>query len=192
MRISRALLRLQRRTLQRLYGFDDWHVGHANETYVADVVRYLNARAPSARASAVEIGCGTGDIIRRLRFGVRLGLDADPNVLAAARLLAALGMGTRPRFEVFEFPTNELTGVHDAIVMVNWIHLHDSGTLGRAIASYFKDHLRPGGVLVLDTVADPAYTYNHDVKGLAPAGATAHHVGRYPRNRDVWALLKGA
>ena len=192
MRISRTLLRLQRHVLQRLYGFDGWHVGHADETYVADVVHYLNRRPQFARQSVVEVGCGTGDILRRLQFGVRLGLDEDSNVLAAARLLSTFSQGARPRFEVFTFPQDQLAGVYDAIVMVNWIHLHDPGVLGRAIASYFRDHLRTGGALLLDTVADPAYTYNHDVKALAPAGAAVHHVGRYPRNRDVWALEKGS
>jgi SAM-dependent methyltransferase len=174
-----------------LYGFDDWHVGHANETYVADIVHHLNARPRPARRSVVEIGCGTGDIIRRLQFDTRLGLDEDPNVLAAARFLSGFSRGVRPHFEVFKFPEDDLVGQHDAIVMVNWIHLHDPAVLGRAIASYFNAHLRPGGVLVLDTVADPAYTYNHDVKGLAPPAAAVRPVGRYPRNRDVWALNKG-
>jgi hypothetical protein len=55
---------------------------------------------------------------------------------------------------------------------------------------YVTDHLRPGGCLVLDTVADPAYTYNHDVRELAPPGVTIEEIGRYARGRVVWALAK--
>jgi SAM-dependent methyltransferase len=190
MRIGRPLSRLQRRLLQRLYGFDTWHVGHANETYVADIVRHLNARRVASRGAAVEIGCGTGDILRRLRFATRLGLDADARVLRAARVLSIAGRGPRPRFEVFRFPGAALSGSYDAIIMVNWIHLIAPAILRPALASYFNAHLQPGGELVVDTIADPAYTYNHDVHILAPRSATIHHLGRYHRNRDVWALEK--
>ncbi len=52
--------------------------------------------------------------------------------------------------------------------MVNWIHLIEPAILRPALASYFNAHLQPGGELVVDTIADPAYTYNHDVHTLAP------------------------
>jgi hypothetical protein len=62
--------------------------------------------------------------------------------------------------------------------------------LRAVIHDYFDNHLVYGGGLVLDTVQDPAYTYNHDVQSLAPRGAIIDHLGGYARSRDVWMLRK--
>ncbi len=62
--------------------------------------------------------------------------------------------------------------------------------LRQAVHRYFAEHLRRGGCLVLDTVQDPAYTYNHEVESLAPSGALIDRLGRYARNRDVWAVRR--
>lgn len=185
---ARLVRRTGRRALQSVYGFDAWHVGHAREPYVRDIVRRLNARPSDARRSAVEIGCGLGDIIGSLHYATRLGLDREENVVRAARTLAWRQRGLR--FAVFDFPSSHLTGSHDAIVMVNWIHAMPTETLRQAIESLFADHLRAGGCLVLDTVPDPAYTYNHDIHALAPSGASVERIGAYARGRDVWALGK--
>ena len=192
MKVGRTVQRLERGLLQRLYGFDRWHVGHAGEPYAADIVRYLNGQPEADRQTVAEIGCGLGDILRRLRFRTRLGLDRDPRVLSAARLLARFQGGTPPHFEVFEFPRARLAGTYNAIVMVNWIHEIDPEPLRQAVASYFVQHLHAGGRVVLDTVDDPAYTYNHDIQRLAPPGAVTDHLGRYARHRDVWVLRKTA
>jgi SAM-dependent methyltransferase len=190
MRVGRVLRRFERGLLQRVYGFDRWHVGHASEPYVADIVRCLNSRPATGRQAVVEIGCGLGDILRRLRFRTRLGLDSDPRVLAAARLLSLFQGDAKPHFEVFEFPEARLAGVYDAIIMVNWIHQIDPEQLRQAVHSYFAQHLRPGGSVVLDTVDDPAYRYNHDVHALAPPGAVIDHLGQYARGRHVWVVRR--
>jgi len=188
--VARVVRRFERHLLQRAFGFDAWHVGHAGERYAADLVRYLNGQAEADRQAAVEMGCGLGDILRHLRFHTRLGLDRDPRVLRAARLLALFQRGTDLRFAVFEFPHAQLDGQYNAIVMVNWIHLIPPGSLHHTIHRYFANHLHEGGRLVIDTVDDPAYTYNHRVRDLAPAGASIDHLGRYARQRDVWVLRK--
>jgi SAM-dependent methyltransferase len=187
---ARIVRRVERRLLQRIYGFDPWHVGHAGEPYVADIVRYLNHRPAADRQAVVEIGCGLGDIIRHLHFRTSLGLDRDPRVLAAARLLSVFQRRPRPEFEVFDFPEAPLSGEYDAIIMVNWIHEIEPSTLRQAVHRYVEMHLRHGGCLVLDTVQDPGYTYNHEVGSLAPPGALIERLGRYARHRDVWVVRR--
>jgi SAM-dependent methyltransferase len=189
-RLVREVTRIERRLLQRVYGFDAWHVGHAGEPYGRDIVRALNARPSASRGSAVEIGCGLGDILRRLTFARRLGLDRDRAALEAARFLATLQWSRDLRFAPFEFPSDHLDGRWDAIVMVNWIHAVEPARLTDAVAGYFERHLEPGGWLVLDTVPDPAYTYNHDVHALAPPASAINRLGTYSRGREVWALSK--
>jgi SAM-dependent methyltransferase len=186
--IGRRLVRLERSLLQRIYGFDRWHVGHAGEQYASDIVHALNAWPAADRQAVAEIGCGLGDILRHLRFGERVGLDRDEGALKAARLLARLSAGPAPRFERFEFPGSPLTGVYNALIMVNWIHQVDPDTLGRAVRDYAAHNLRPGGAIVLDTVSDPAYEHNHDAQALAWPGARVEPIGRYARGRQVWVL----
>jgi SAM-dependent methyltransferase len=187
-RIGRTVRRVERSLLQRVYGFDRWHVGHAGEPYVADIVDHLNTWPDADREGVVEIGCGLGDILRRLRFRTRVGLDRDAGVISAARFLARFQAGERPRFNVFEFPREQLTGVYNAIIMVNWIHQVDPDILSRAARAYAAQHLRPGGALVLDTVDDAAYEHNHDIRSLAPPGAAIEQLGEYPRGRRVWVV----
>ena len=182
--------KIARKILRRFYGFDGWHVGHAGEVYAADIVRYLNAQPEAERGAVVEIGCGLGDILRRLRFRDRLGLDRDTGALAAARFLARLRGARQPRFEAFDFPGDRLTGTYDCVIMVNWIHEIDPAALRGAVHAIHAHHLREGGRIVLDTVEDPAYMYNHDVHALAPPGAAIDHLGAYPRGRHIWAVSR--
>ena len=189
-RVGPAFHRLVRGLLQRVYGFDRWHVGHAGEAYGVDIVRYLNARPEEDRQAVAEIGCGLGDILRRLRFHTRLGLDRDPGAVAAARMLALFQRGADLRFQVFEFPEARLPGDYNAIIMVNWIHEIEPERLRQAVHACFANHLRDGGCLILDTVQDSAYTYNHDVRKVVASGAVVDRLGQYPRGREVWVVRR--
>ncbi|HEV2592680.1 MAG TPA: class I SAM-dependent methyltransferase [Gaiellaceae bacterium] len=131
-RISPDLPRLPRIGLAKVFGFDRWHTSVIWEReYAQAVVRHLNARTREGRRSAVEIGCGLGDIVRRLRYERRLGLDIDTHVLRAARLLGATQKALR--FEQFQFPATPLDGMFDVIIMVNWIHHVEPDRLRDAI-----------------------------------------------------------
>lgn len=189
-RAARLARHVDRYVLYRLFRFDPWHLGHGGDPYARAIVRFLNARPPQLRDRVVEIGCGLGEILRRLRFRSRLGLDRDPRVLQAARILARLRGHRNITFAEFEFPSAELKGDYDAIVMVNWIHQVPPGPLAAALRGYFAAHLNPGGVIVIDTVRDPAYTHTHDVRALTPPGAIVEHVGSFGRGRDIWAFVK--
>jgi hypothetical protein len=187
-RLTRRVVRYERAVLQRIYGFDSWHVGHAGEPYVRDIADALNRWPETSRDAAVEIGCGLGDIVRRLRFRRRVGLDRDRGALAAARFLARFSTGSPPEFEPFEFPGTPLRGVYNAIIMVNWIHQVDPDTLGSALRDYAAHHLQPGGAVVLDTVDDKAYDHNHDAGAIAWPGASVDLLGQYARGRRVWVV----
>ena len=174
--------------LQRAYGFDRWHVGHAGEAYARDIVRALNAWPAPEREAAVEIGCGLGDILRHLAFRERLGLDADEGVLGAARLLARLQRGSSPRFGRFHFPQSELSSVSMRSSWSTGFTRSIRTRFAAPCASYAAHHLSPGGAVVLDTIEDAAYVHNHDVRALAWPGASVDEIGRYPRGRHVWVL----
>ena len=106
-----------------IFGFDSWHLSRLSERpYALAIIAFLNSRPEAKRQSVVEIGCGLGDILRHLHFRRRLGLDRDPRVLAAARILAIAHRVSDLRLEQFDAPHATLSGTFDAIVMVNWIH----------------------------------------------------------------------
>ncbi len=186
-RVARAL---DRYLLYWVFRFDRWHLGHAGEPYARRIVEFLNAWPAAERRALLEVGCGLGDILRGARFQVRVGLDRDPRVLAAARLLALARGRFGLRFRTAEFPALSVSGRYNAIVLVNWIHQIPPHPLADGLRALYTRHLEPGGALIVDTVRDPGYTYNHDIAALAPPGSSIEHVGRFARGRDIWALRK--
>jgi SAM-dependent methyltransferase len=187
------LIRLERACrhgLRLIFRFDDWHTSPLLERpYARDVIDHLNARPAARRVRVAEIGCGLGDIIRRVRYDFRTGLDADTRVLDAARLLARFGRRPAPCFERFVFPDGMLTGRFDAIILVNWIHHIPPDILGGKIKEYAREHLSPGGIIVIDTVSDSEYRYNHVVEDLTSGLACLVTViGTYMRGRTIYAI----
>ena len=90
----------------------------------------------------------------------------------------------------FDALSGQLGGSFDTIIIVNWIHQIEPDRLRNWIAACVGTNLKPGGCLLLDTVRDPAYDYNHNVHYLTPAGLAVHHLGSYVRQRDVWVLIR--
>ena len=188
-RAGQFLRHLDRYALQWIYGFDIRHVNRlADRPYACALVAHLNGWPDARRVRVVEIGCGLGDIIRRLRFRERIGVDADPAVLRAASLLALPQRAAGLRIRPFTFPSDELPGRFDAILMVNWPHECKAAIVRGAVATYVRDHLTPGGTVLVDTVQDRAYRYNHRIDDLTPDGCVARKIGDFARQREVWEI----
>lgn len=156
-----------RRALQRVFRFDPWHVSpYAARAYAHWVVAELNAGVQRGRV--VEIGCGLADILRRLNFAEKLGLDSDCAVLKGATFLCLLSPANwgKTRFRTASFPTVGLQGRYDAIILVNWIHNIAPDILKAAIDNLFAEHLPTGGRMVLDVLENATYRYNHDIGDL--------------------------
>ena len=166
-RLRTEALRAPRRVLRLVYGFDSWHEWPAvARPYVRDIARYLNSRPAAQRESVLEIGAGLGDILRRLRYGQRLGLDQEDAVVRAARLVSALTRdGTR--FAVSHFPDDAIAGRFDAVILVNWIHSVPPDVLRSNLRRVVDENVRQGGVVVLDLVDGSGYPYHHSADFLA-------------------------
>jgi SAM-dependent methyltransferase len=173
--------------LHKLFGFDRWHVAALQErAYALDIIDYCNKR--TARNSCVEIGCGLGDILLHLQYTAKLGLDAEENVLKAARFISSI-KGSKARFSFYTFPDTPLVGKYDVIIMVNWIHHIPPAVLQQSVEELIESHLHEGGELILDTVQEPSYKYNHNIAFLNEKGlCEAVRIGVYERQREVWAL----
>jgi len=149
------------------FNFNRWHVNsYSHRPYTEVVVSLLNNR--EIKSSAVEIGCGLGDILRRLHFGCRVGLDNEQEVLNAAIFISRFHniLGRKIEFRKFDVLNDELVGRFDAILMVNWIHNIEPLELKRIVERMFSENLNMNGVLVFDVLSNKGYKYNHSFEDI--------------------------
>ena len=185
------LFKISRKLLQLRFGFDKWHISPlAERPYAIDIISYCNNR--KERDKFAEIGCGLGDIIRNVDYRTRNGFDNDEKVLRAARTLPVVNRkNSTVIFGEFNFPDSKLTGQYDVITMVNWIHHIQPATLKKYIEQYFAYNLNADGEIIIDTVQDKAYRYNHNIAFLTEGlQCSTHRIGSYAREREVFAIKK--
>jgi SAM-dependent methyltransferase len=121
---SCILCKLSYRALQRIYRFDPWH---ASAPYACREYKVRAADLASSTQSRVvlDIGCGLGDIIGRVRAEKRWGVDKSAAAIAAARLL----FGGRVSFAIGSgFAADEIAKVVsdrpiDLVIMTGWAHM---------------------------------------------------------------------
>lgn len=184
--------RLFRRVLLFIFKFDKWHINTlAERSYANDIIKYVNSRKDGLKESIVEIGCGLGDIIRNVEYKKRVGCDMDANVLRAATFLSKLYLNGTVSFEVFEFPNSTLNGKHDVLILVNWIHHIAPEVLRTKLEEYFTNHLNTNGELIIDTVHNKGYKYNHSIDFLvANLNCELVEVNAYEIGRKIFAIKK--
>ncbi|MFE7902445.1 class I SAM-dependent methyltransferase [Streptomyces sp. NPDC057424] len=130
------------RALERFHAARPWdHNAHFH--------RWILRQFPEGAGSVLDVGCGSGDLARLLAGRAQLvhGIDADPEITARAREL------TPAAAPVTYTAADALTGLgdqsYDVITCVAVVH-HLPFT--RALRT-FRDHLAPGGTLVIVGVA---------------------------------------
>jgi SAM-dependent methyltransferase len=185
------LKRFFRFLLCLFFQFDKWHLTTLYEKkYAEDITQYLNSKPNANNNTVIEIGCGLGDIIRNLNYLRKTGFDIDVNVLKAAHFLSQISF-KKADFKWFKFPESNLDEKTDVIILVNWIHHVEPSILKSKLEEYFKLNLNAGGCIILDTVQDKEYRFNHNINYLAnDLNTTVTKLGDYERQRQVWAINK--
>ena len=181
------------RFLLRLYlPFDPWHrMPLAAKDYAVGIIEHLNSLSRDRRGRVADIGCGLGDILLNLDFEDRLGLDNDPAVLRGAEIIRRTHFRGNARFAAYSFPGDGLEGVFDAVIMVGWLHGFQPDPSKAGITRIFRDHVNPGGCLVIDTVSKVGYPHRHDADFLlGELGGTVEQIDAYPCGRKVWKVTK--
>ncbi|MFI2203723.1 class I SAM-dependent methyltransferase [Streptomyces sp. NPDC020192] len=129
------------RLVEALHRFNAAHPWDHNAHYH----RWLLRQLPRRFGSALDVGCGSGDLVRRLagRAESVVGVDADEEILRRAReATPADGPVTYTRASA---PDGLPPGPYDAITCVAVLHhLPFAETLAR-----FREELAPGGTLVV-------------------------------------------
>ncbi len=107
--------------------------------------RWILRQLPKRFGTALDVGCGRGELARLLatRAGAVHGIDSDPQIIAAARELTAPSAGVG--FSAGDALTDIPPGTYDVITCVATVH-HLPFT--EAI-ELFRRRLTPGGTLVI-------------------------------------------
>ena len=133
-------------------GYDRWHnTPFFIRPYAKKIVEYLNKK--DTKNSVVEIGCGTGDILRRLLYNEKFGLDIDRKVLKGLDFFSVfLNKRTKIKTLVFDFEKEELEGQYDIIILCNWIHGISPELLKEKINKMFDSNLKLNGEIIVDVI----------------------------------------
>ena len=124
------------------------HPWSHNDAYTPFVLRHARAVHRRAGNTAVDVGCGTGNLLMHLArvFPTAVGIEPDPDTARAAASRSSTRSGAR--VEQRRFGT-EPSQAYDLIVFVASLHhMPMEETLRRA-----RDAVRPGGRVVIVGVA---------------------------------------
>ncbi|MFF3272685.1 class I SAM-dependent methyltransferase [Streptomyces chrestomyceticus] len=143
------------RLLQALDRFNAAHPWDHNAHFHPWILRQL----PRRFDSALDVGSGSGDLVRLLaaRAATVHGIDADPAIVARAQELTPSANAAGVTFTVADAPTGIPGGSYDVITCVAVLH---HLPLADALAA-FRDHLAPGGTLVVVGLARQQTPVDH-------------------------------
>jgi SAM-dependent methyltransferase len=176
--------RLWLRGLRLMFRFDAWHASapYSCRPYKKTVVGLVNALAPR---TAVEVGCGLGEILSRVTATERFGFDQDGAAIRAARFLH----GRRIHWKIADLAAVPLSLPEgrriDCLIMVNWIHNLSPEQLGASLLPL----LSRTGWLILDAIdrdGPASYRYKHDFAFLS---AVAERVSVTPVPGEPRSLI---
>jgi hypothetical protein len=171
--------------LRLLFGFEPWHARSPDSSrpYRKQLARLVNDLAP---VCVVEVGCGLGGILSRVKAERRHGYDRDPAVIRAARILH----GRSVQFSVGGFEQVSDKGI-DVLMAINWMHEFPPEQIERWILPLLPriryllvDAINPGSV--------GGYRYFHDFhfmdKKARPASVSA---SAEPNRRFIlWEVIR--
>jgi len=177
--------------LMWVYRFDTWHISaYKSRPYSQAIVQHLNTQ-PN-RGTAIDVGCGLGDILLRIHYAKKTGLDADQKVLNAAHLISKLfNFGGPVQFQKFNFLEDSLSGQYDVVLLVNWVHLIDPKLLREKVEHIFSHHLTDTGQIIIDLLDNKAYQFNHNCDDLTQnLSKKLTLIGNFELGRSVFAIHK--
>lgn len=91
--VKGTLKREYYKILQRIHGFDSWHVSpYELRGYAHTVAKYVSNK-DCGNNLIVDLGCGMGEIISNIRHSNRVGYDPDQKIISLAPVVHKWGSG---------------------------------------------------------------------------------------------------
>jgi len=141
--------------LAKIFKFNRWHAAAPTSArpYRNTVAQIVNELRPN---SVVEIGCGLGGVLSRIRAPERYGYDIDEGAIRAARFLH----GRR-----IMFVHGDISAVSpkrfDVLILVNWIHELSPESLDSQLTPLLP-RVRYLLLDAIDVANQNGYKYRHD------------------------------
>ena len=167
--------------IQVLFKYDAWHnTIYYDRPYAKIVVNHINQR--NNTDSVIDIGCGTGDILRRLTSKEKYGADVDEKALNGLQFFSLfLNKSKMPKVFKHDFSRDNLEGQYDIIIMLNFAHLINSKLLFEKITRIYEVNLKPGGEILIDIVLKESKernTISHDISILKIISSKVIKIGQ--------------
>ena len=181
--------------LQKILGFDEWHLKSIEERkYAISIINRVNELILKdqfdSRGCVIELGCGLGDLISGIKFRNKIGYDIDSKAIWGARLIHPFNSC----FKVGSF--FNIVGKHvNCLIAVNFLHCIESVD----VKNMFNHIAQNNSIdrIIVDSVETPPYKYSHDWrKLLEPFGYNVEYISKgyvgweYSRRRVMYFKKK--
>ena len=123
----------------KIYRFDKWHSARPFETtnYKKIIVDAVDSII-NENSTTVDVGCGTGEILRHLKKSNRIGIDIDTNALKLGKLLNAF---IKPPIIYHEGSLSKVSELNiniDVLIATNWLHRQEDEWISENLTQLFE------------------------------------------------------
>ncbi len=192
--ISKLYFSIPKIILRLFFKFNLWHISsYRHRKYAISIVKHANAK--EIRNKALEIGCGLGDIIRRLDYNTKVGLDNDVQVLKAARFVSKVFDKNKTDFNFYDLVNSDtLNEIYDVVLVPNFAHAISSEILKKKIEHIFLNNLSDSGEIILDVIEDKNlqnYRNFHSIDYLSESiECEIYKIGEFKHSRTIYSISK--
>jgi SAM-dependent methyltransferase len=189
--LSNFLMSLLKRifflSLRLRYKFNVWHASSPLEStpYKSQVIDLVNSFSPS---TVVEIGCGLGEMLTKIKSQYRIGIDYDFGAIQAATFL------NKKNIEFIHHDFESIKNIDlnvskiDFLLMINWTHEMKWEVLKKNL-SQFNSCFRTK-YLLIDIIKEgnEGYPFFHTKENLSKLGKIIKVVPARDHVREICLL----
>ena len=179
--------RMYFKILRKKFNFNSWHSDSPLESkpYKMQVVRIANSINPM---SVMEVGCGLGEILRKIEAPIKFGIDNDPNVIDAAKYLSPKSIKysscNLQDIGQLDFPVSTL----DILVLVNWTHEVSWDFIRSSLVQISKKYEIKHLLIDLIKQDTEGYPYIHKESNLEDLGVIIQKVNGADNIRKLYLV----
>lgn len=173
----------------KIFKFQSWHVGDILiRDYSLCVIEYLNK---SQYNNVLDVGCGFGDILSHIKSKKKIGIDNDIKIINAAKLYNLFKLNTKfYNSEIYDLDSDKK---FDLIILLNFTHNIEPTDLKNLLNYVFNSLISDRGKIIIDTVGDISYNFNHDINFLMSKNISRTKIikiGTFKFKRDIFCIEK--